>query len=232
MKMDFVAIDFETACYSPKNACSIGMVKYHKGKKVDTFYSLIHPPELRILPNCNDIHGLTEDDVKKAPVFPGLWESKILPFIDGLPLAAHNAILDMGMLFSTLEWYELSCPFPWLRYFCSLQLARSVWPSMKSHTLTRLMKAFHIAYYAQNALDVAEACGKIVIMAAEKHHSTILKDLLSAAEVDMKQINGRGCLTDKEIGILLGGDFESECPLTKNEIPLGTIGINNEFFIT
>jgi DNA polymerase-3 subunit epsilon len=175
--MNFIAIDFETANYSRKSACSVGMVKYQDGKKIDTFYSLLRPPTLYIRPDFTAIHGLTADDVKDAPTFAELWEGKIYPFIGALPLAAHNASFDMSVLYAMVKWFEL--PDPTLQYFCTLQLARRTWPSLQAHALTALAKEFEITYKAHNALDDAETCGKIVLMAAEKFHCNGLEDLLN-----------------------------------------------------
>ena len=232
--MNFVSINFEIAGYSPKNACSLGMVKYQDSKKVDSFYSLIQPPEIYTRPNFTAIHNLTVEDIKNVPTFAELWESKILPFIDGLPLAAHNANFDMGVLLSALEFYKLYSPA--LRYFCSLELARSMWPSMKSYTLTAIAKEFDIEYKVHNALDNAETCGKIVLMAADEFHSADLKNLLSIVEMDIKTVNKR-TLSDREVAQLLSAingttdantddiEYCSPCPLTENAVPLSTIDI-------
>ena len=185
--MNFVSIDFETADYSRKSACSVGLVKYLDGKKVDTFYSLIRPPELYIRPDFTAIHGLTVEDVKDAPTFAELWGSKICPFIGDLPLVAHNANFDMGVLLAVHEWYKIKLISD-LRYFCSCKLAKSTWPSLKSHALSALAKEFKIEYEAHNALDDAETCGKIVLMAAEKYNSSSLKELLMAVNTTMKII--------------------------------------------
>jgi DNA polymerase III epsilon subunit-like protein len=40
---DFAAIDFETANFERTSVCSVGVVVVRDGKKVDDFYSLIHP---------------------------------------------------------------------------------------------------------------------------------------------------------------------------------------------
>lgn len=40
---DFAAIDFETANGNRTSVCSVGVVVVRDGKKVDQFYSLIHP---------------------------------------------------------------------------------------------------------------------------------------------------------------------------------------------
>ena len=200
--MNFVTIDFETADYSRKSACSVGMVKYQDGKEIDTFYSLIRPPELYILPKFTAIHGLTIEDVKGAPTFEELWKYKITNFIGNIPLAAHNANFDMGVLLAALEWYELFKPT--LHYFCSLQLARRTWPSMKSHALATLAEEFGIIYKEHNALDDAQTCGKIILLAAEKFHSASPEELLKAANIRMMMIKGQTePLSQEEINQLL-----------------------------
>ncbi|GHV80848.1 DNA polymerase III subunit epsilon [Spirochaetia bacterium] len=182
--MNFIAMDFETAKYSRESACAVGLVRFRDGKAQESFYSLIRPPILYIRPDFTDIHGITVDDVEDAPTFEELWETDILPFIGDLPLAAHNAPFDMGILQSVLEWYEL--PIPALNYFCTLMLSRNVWPRLKSHSLPNLGAHFGIVYEAHNALDDAHTCGDIACLAAEKTGSADLKSLLHAARVGMK----------------------------------------------
>jgi DNA polymerase-3 subunit epsilon len=184
--MNFIAIDFETAKYSPESACSVGLIKFQRGEAADTFYSLIRPPELYIRPDFTEIHGLTVEDVRDAPGFAEIWESRIRPFIGGLPLAAHNAAFDMGVLRAALEWYEL--PIPPLDYFCTLKLARSAWPMLKSHALIRLGEHFGITYDAHNALEDARTCGAIVLKAAERYRCKNLAELLRAANMRMTSL--------------------------------------------
>lgn len=181
--MDFVTIDFETGQYARESACAVGLVKYQQGVLVDTFYSLVRPPVLYIRPDFTAIHGLTVEDVQYAPVFEELWASKIQPFIEGFPLAAHNAPFDMGVLRAVLAWYAL--PAPTFSYFCTLALARHTWPALASHKLTFLGTAFGITYAAHNALADAQVCGDIVCRAAKQWGSPNLKALLSAAGIGM-----------------------------------------------
>jgi DNA polymerase-3 subunit epsilon len=181
--MNFCTIDFETAKYSRESACSVGLVKFLNGKAADTFYSLIRPPVLYIRPDFTDIHGLTIEDVRDAPSFADVWESGILPFIGDLPLAAHNAAFDMGVLRAALAWYEL--PLPSIRYFCTLELARAAWPELKSHALTSLGGHFGISYDAHNALADARTCGIIAHKAAETYACVHVGELLKAANMEM-----------------------------------------------
>jgi len=182
--VNFVSIDFETSDYSRESACSVGLVKFQDGKTVDTFYSLIRPPVLYIRPDFTDIHGLTIEDVKDAPVFADLWDSAIKPFIGGFPLVAHNAPFDMGVLSAVLECYKLAVPK--LPYFCTLALARQTWPGLQSYSLSVLAEKFCIIYNAHNALDDAMTCGKLVQMSAEKFGCAGIAELLNAAGVKMK----------------------------------------------
>jgi DNA polymerase-3 subunit epsilon len=159
---DFIAMDFETAAYSRDSAISIGLVKYHNYKPVESYYSLIRPPKLYVRPDFTQIHGLTIDDVKDAPNFKHIWETEVKEFIGTTILAAHNAAFDMGVLKAVLGYYNL--PIPGLQYFCSCRLSKKVWPVYKSHSLSNLAKTFNIVYDAHNALADAETCGKIITL--------------------------------------------------------------------
>ena len=181
--MNFVSFDFETAKRSRESACSVGLVKFLDGKSVDTFYSLIRPPKLYIRPDFTEIHGLTVEDVKDAPSFDKLWDSVIKPFIGGLPLAAHYAPFDMGVLWAVLEWYDLEISA--LPYFCTCSLARRTWPGLESYSLSVLADKFGIVYDAHNALEDAMTCGKLVQMSAGKYGSGNITELLNAAGVEM-----------------------------------------------
>lgn len=195
--MDFVAIDFETANYSRNSACSIGLVKFVGNQKADEFYSLIRPPRLYIRSDFTKIHGLTADDVRDAPRFNEVWQSGAAGFIGKLPLVAHNAGFDMGVLKATLEHYEIDVPR--LRYFDSLMISRKVWPDLEHHALTFLGGHFGIEYDAHNALSDAETCGKIILLAAqklcdenklasEKFFAADVRPFLKAANVKYKKL--------------------------------------------
>jgi DNA polymerase-3 subunit epsilon len=181
---EFIAIDFETADNARNSAISIGLVKYNDYEIVDSFYSLIRPPKLYIRPDFTGIHGLTVDDVRDAPYFKQIWNNNICDFLEDIPLAAHNAPFDMGVLRAVLEWYNL--PVPELSYFCTRNLARNTWQGLESYALTSLAKKFNIQYNAHNALDDAKACGKLVQMSAEIFgKSKNLKALLKAAGIKL-----------------------------------------------
>jgi len=188
--MNFIAIDFETAIYSPESACSVGLVKFTGGIETDTYYSLIRPPRLYIRPDFTAIHGLTVEDVKDAPLFQELWDSDIRPFIGDFTLVAHNAPFDMGVLRAVLDWYEL--PIPELPYFCSCSLARNTWRGLASYSLQNLANNFGIVYKAHNALDDARTCAKLIKMSADKFGCMDTIELLAATGQQLRELKQAG----------------------------------------
>ena len=188
---DFIAIDFETATQARKSAISIGLVKYRDFKPISSYYSLIRPPRLYILPYFTEIHGLTTEDVKDAPNFGDIWEQEIRGFINDTPLAAHNASFDMSVLRAALEHYGIAVPG--IAYFCSLALARQTLHGLPSYSLATLAEHFGITYAAHNALADAKTCGKIIGLCAKEVQTTAktfaaVTDMLCAADVEMNSL--------------------------------------------
>ena len=163
--MTFTTIDFETANQRPQSACSVGLARFdEEGRVIDRFYSLIKPPRgyNYFYARNIEIHGIRPRDVADAPDFAYIWP-EILYFIGEDFVVAHNAKFDMGVLTSLLRHYDLEIP-P-IRYLCSLQISRRVWPQFRSHALTSLSEQFNLEYNAHNALDDAINCGKVFVKA-------------------------------------------------------------------
>ena len=89
----FAALDFETANQCRSSVCSIGLVFVENNKIVDTYYQLIKPCPNYYASICTQVHGLSQKDTEKAPLFPEVW-AEILPKIKDLPLVAHNSSFD------------------------------------------------------------------------------------------------------------------------------------------
>jgi len=157
--MQYVAIDFETASRHQDSACSIGLVRMdEEGEAIDTYYSLICPPDLFFDDNCTQVHHLDPLVVSKAPKFNELWND-ISAFIGNSPLVAHNALFDMGVLKATLERYGLKPIHN--DYYCTLSLSRKLWKGKPSYRLTALAEELGWSYDAHNALADADTCGRL-----------------------------------------------------------------------
>jgi DNA polymerase-3 subunit epsilon len=65
--MDFISLDVETANSDPKSICQIGVAVFKDGELVETWGSLINPQTYLDWMNIQ-IHGISETDVKDAPL--------------------------------------------------------------------------------------------------------------------------------------------------------------------
>lgn len=159
--LDFAAIDFETANRECTSVCSVGVVVYRNGVKVDEFYSLIKPePEYYNYWNTQ-VHGLTDEDTRNAEVFPRVWE-KIEPLIEGLPLVAHNKSLDERCLKAVFRCYQMD--YPDYEFHCTYQAARRAFPQAENHQLHTISAL--CGYELENhhhALADADACAAIAL---------------------------------------------------------------------
>ena len=124
-KLDYIAIDFETANQYRNSACSVGLVRFIDGQEVDSCYSLIHPAKMYFIPEWTEtIHHITYKDVYNKPYFPEVWDTMVMPFINKtpcLPLVAHNGnMFDMPVIKSCCKYFGM--PLPQLEYFDSLKV--------------------------------------------------------------------------------------------------------------
>ena len=189
-KLDYIAIDFETANNYMNSACSVGLVRFIDGKETDSCYSLIHPAKMYFIPEWTEtIHHISYKDVYDKPYFPEVWNTMVMPFINqttDIPLVAHNGnTFDMQVIRGCCDYYEM--PLPQFEYFDSLIIARKTWPEIKSHRLTALGELFGIEYLAHDALEDSRTCGQIIKLAADKWGVTSVEALLEACRTSVRR---------------------------------------------
>ncbi|WP_312880220.1 3'-5' exonuclease [Actinokineospora xionganensis] len=95
-------------------------------------------PEQPITHFARKIHGITNDDVRDAPVF-GYVEADVRKALDASALIAHNAHVDVGVLQRKLGDWE--CP----EVFDTLKVARRLLPGRSSYKLGALVDEFKLA---------------------------------------------------------------------------------------
>ncbi len=162
-KLNFVAIDFETANYQSDSACAVGLVKVADGEIANTAVHLIRPPTREFV--FTYIHGLRWSDVAKADDFGELWP-KLAPFLDGAAfLAAHNASFDRGVLHACCASYGITAPS--LPFRCTVQISRRAW-NIYPTKLPNVCERLGIALDHHEALSDAMACAQIVLAASRK----------------------------------------------------------------
>ena len=196
----FVSIDFETLYSQRVSACSIGIVKYRDGKKVDQYYSLIRPPfdypgkSGQVL---TWVHGISEDDVRNEKTFAELLPD-IETFVDGLPLVAHNASVEKCCIRDVCAYYEIDTKLDYENIFDTLPLSREAEAKLGlqvegqgTHSLDAVCCRFDIPVLNHhNALEDAEMCGNLMVKFREI--------LVEGKSVELRANNGNQTENVKE----------------------------------
>ncbi len=162
---NFAAIDFETANGKRSSICSVGVVIVSGGQIVRRFHRLIRPtPNYYFRYFTESIHGIGYEDTQHEPPFPDVW-AEVHPLIEGLPLVAHNAGFDEGVLRGAHEAYDMDYPNDY-RFYCTLRAARRQFPLsvIRNHRLPTVCAHLGIEMGRHHhALSDAEACAQIAI---------------------------------------------------------------------
>lgn len=145
---DYVVLDFETTGLraGSDKIIQIGAVKYIGHSHKDTMYLLINP-ERPISSTITRITGITNDDVKDAPVIEEVAH-ELIAFIGDLPIIAHNAPFDMGFLYAL----EDITPIPEYTVIDTVRVARKAITETPNHKLTTLSAYLKLEHEAHDAL--------------------------------------------------------------------------------
>ena len=159
-RLDFAAIDFETANSNPNSACALGIAIVQAGQIVERKSWLIRPPTAEF--SFTYIHGITWRQVANAPDFGELW-SQIWPYLDNCRIAAHNARFDLGVLFALIKHYQSGY---WRgQAIDSVTVALRIWPELPTHQLQTVAAHLRIPLNHHDAASDANACAEMVCRA-------------------------------------------------------------------
>ena len=154
-------LDFETANADRGSICSVGVAVIRNGV-------MLRPREVLIKPHCScggfspfniRIHGITPEMVRNAPEW-GEFFPKLLPYLDGSTVVAHNAVFDISVLRRGLELYGLEVPR--FEFFCTCKAAKRLWPEFDNHKLNTLAARFGHSFRHHNAAEDAEAAAVVL----------------------------------------------------------------------
>ena len=195
MALSFVAIDFETANSFRGSPCAVGLARVRDGAVVATARWLIRPPAAYDhFDGFNMmLHGITPEMVEHEPRFAARLP-EILAFVGDLPVVAHNAGFDVGVIRDACDASGL--PWPDLRYACSLVLARQTY-DLLSYSLPWVAEAAGspLDHHHDPAVDAA-ACAAIVLDLARRREAASLPDLVTASRCFLGHVGGdswEGC---------------------------------------
>ncbi|MGM0420531.1 MAG: PolC-type DNA polymerase III [Bacillota bacterium] len=138
----FVVFDLETTGLraNKEKIIEIGAVKISEGIIVDTYSNLINP-EKRISPKITSLTGISNEEVKNAPVFADKAQD-FKEFISGSVLVAHN--IDFDHSFLKEEFKRIGEELPTQPLIDTVELSRALLPELKSYKLNKVAKALGI----------------------------------------------------------------------------------------
>ncbi|MEQ8197436.1 MAG: DNA polymerase III subunit alpha [Clostridiaceae bacterium] len=147
----YCVLDLETTGFSPvtEKITEIGIMKIQDGKIIDQFSCFVNP-EKRIPARVVEVTNITDDMVRTAETIEKVFP-KMLEFIEGSVLVAHNAGFDVGFLKHNARVLGYDFDFT---YLDTLSLAHELFPEFKTYKLGRIAKNLGIEVkVAHRALD-------------------------------------------------------------------------------
>lgn len=156
--MTFTAIDFETATGYRTSICQVGLVRVVDGNVVDTYQSLIKPPQNHYWQRFTDeIHGIGPEMTASSPTFAESWP-QWKHWVEGQLLVAHNVSFDRTCLDRTLESYGLE------KAIYETQCTYRIWG--RSLDASCEMQGIELTRH-HDALADAMACAQLFLRAGE-----------------------------------------------------------------
>lgn len=137
----YSVIDVETTGgkYNEEGITEIAIYKFDGVKIVDQFISLVNP-EKPIQPYVQNLTGITNNMVKRAPKFYEIAK-RILEITENTVMVAHNVSFDHRMIKTEFErlGYEFN-----ISQICTVNLSKKLIPGLGSYKLGELVKSVGI----------------------------------------------------------------------------------------
>lgn len=193
MALDFVSIDFETANFFRGSPCAVGLTHVRDGVIQGSQERYIYQDDFNGF-NIS-IHGITPDDVADAPTFEETWPW-LQSEIGDLPVVAHNAAFDTGVMRDALD--EAFIPWPNLTYGCTLIMGRRTY-ELASYRLPFVAEAAGFPLDPDThhkATHDATAAANIMLDIARRHETDDLAVLAESMGLRLGEItpdDWQGC---------------------------------------
>ncbi|MFL0250911.1 DNA polymerase III subunit alpha [Clostridium neuense] len=178
----YCVLDLETTGFSPvtEKITEIGIMKCRDGKVLDSFSCFVNP-EKPIPSRVVEITNITDDMVRDAETIDKVFP-KMLEFIDGSVLVAHNASFDVGFLKHNAKVLGYDFDFT---YLDTLSLAQDIFPQYKSYKLGRIAKNLgikvEVAHRALDDVDTTVKIFNVMLEELKKRGAKTLDDIDSCA---------------------------------------------------
>lgn len=168
--------DTETSGLGPDaGVCEVAFVEIDDDMQIISTHRSLINPQCKISAGAAGVHRITDDMVKDAPTLAEYMAATVPHYQDReILLIAHNAQFD-AKFFNPY--------FGKLHQFCTLKMARRVWPEAENHKLATLMFYLGIEIVgSHNALDDVMTTHGMLLKAAEKQGTDLegLYNLINA----------------------------------------------------
>lgn len=134
-------VDLETTGTSANynRIIEIGIIKVEKNKIVKKYDTLINP-QTSFDPFIQELTGISPRDLENAPTFYDV-KDELLEILQGSIFVAHNVMFDYGFIRNEFKRLDISFSS---RHFCTVKLARLLYPDWKKYNLDILIEKFNI----------------------------------------------------------------------------------------
>lgn len=132
-----IIIDIEGNGQSPSDLVEIGCLKINSDYKVEESKTWLVKPLLPITNIVQNIHGISNDDVKNKPYFSDIKE-EIICFLQTHSVIGHHVGVDYKLLKRLLpNWSPIAI-------YDTLPATKKLFSALDSYKLTNLIKIFEI----------------------------------------------------------------------------------------
>jgi DNA polymerase-3 subunit epsilon len=161
-RVNFIALDVETANPDMSSICQVGIVHFKDGEPVETWSTLVDPQDDFDYINIS-IHGIDEEKVRGAPTFDQI-SREINQRIEGQVVAIHTAF-DRNAISQASARHKTV--FPQCSWLNTASVARRTWPEVaqRGYGLAPLAAKLGIDFGHHDASEDARAAGLILVRA-------------------------------------------------------------------
>ena len=164
-RMDFVALDVETANPDLASICQVGIAVFRNGQVVDEFSTLVDPQDY-FDPMNTFVHGIEEADVVGSPTYGEIC-GKVNELLQGGICATHTAF-DRSAIHRCCT--RLATSPPDCQWLDTARVARRAWASVaaKGYGLANLAAMLNIEFDHHDALEDARTAGMVLCAAVQE----------------------------------------------------------------
>lgn len=176
-RIDFTAIDLETATSEKSSICEIGIAVVEDSQIVKTKSWYVRPPRNEYDYGNTLVHGISPDRTENSPEFPEVWK-EVKEYLTGRIVVAHNTSFDMYAIRDALDNNNIG--YPDFNYVCSCRSAKYAMPGLNSYSLENLCRHFEIHNKKEHSAGYdAEACAKVFIKTIESCSCTTIDEFIT-----------------------------------------------------